>query len=237
LSLQDKIAQLTARSSRDVSIPGYKYPRSNGIEKSIVKPLNARLWMYTQRNLLNKTASGPLLAFCATNTQISTPPSPPDQMLDNILTHVEARVHSQAQVQRMKNVEEEYLEAISTSRISSTLEGSKQTFVSGPPRSTTRFETLALGQEDDKLLLTLQHPAAGLKDAHVPKPFLANLVGSTHELSQGASEFHLGSAKEDLLLEDRALQFGGDKESTVQPLWLNKDVGKTEANGDMLLTF
>ena len=193
--------------------------------------------MYMQRNLLNKTAGGPLLAFCATNTQISTLSSPPDDMLDSILTHVEARVHSPPQVQPIKNMEDERLEAIPTSRISSTLNGSKQTFVGGPSRSTTRFETLALGQEDDDLLLTLQHPAAGLTDAHVPEPFSVNLVGSKHELSERASEFHLNSAKEDLLLEDRALQFGGDKERTVQPLWLKKDVGKTAANEDMLLTF
>jgi len=143
-------------------------------------------------------------------------------MLDSISTQVEARMHSPPQG----------LEATSTSRIFSILEDNKQTFINGPPRSITRFETLAPGREDDDFL---QHPVAGIVDAHVPKPFVVNLVGSPHELSQ-SSECHLGSAKNDLG-EDRALQFGGDKESSVQPLWLNKDVGTTTANEDMLLTF
>jgi hypothetical protein len=144
-------------------------------------------------------------------------------MLDSISTQVEARMHSPPQG----------LEATSTSRISSTPVGNKQTFINGPPRSITRFETLAQGQEDDDFL---QHPVADIVDAHLPKPSSANLVGSPHEFSQGASECYLGSAKDDLG-EDQALQFGGDKESSVQPLWLNKDVGTTTANEDMLLTF
>jgi hypothetical protein len=243
LSLQEKIAQLTIQSSGDVSIPAYKDPYSNYIEKSTVKSLSARLWMYTYRNLSVKTTNGPLLGFCATDSQSPTPSYSPDDMLDNISTQAEVRVHSSSQTNSLENTGSEYHRAKSTSNISPHLQDYEQSLITDAPLATTRCETSALpvAQGDDNLLLTPLTPAARLTGAQVDESFSANLVGSTHEFSQGASEYQLSPAKEvlhgNLLLEDRTSQFRGNRESIVQHLWTIEDVGRTAAKEDMLLTF
>jgi hypothetical protein len=201
--------------------------------------------MYTYRNLTVKTTNGPLLGFCATDSHSPTPSYSPEGMLDNISTQVEVRVHSSPQINSLENTGNEHHRAKSTSIISPHLQDYEQSSSNDSPLATTgtRCETSALpvAQEDDDLLLIPQTTAARLTGPQVDKSFSANLVGPTHQFSQGASEYQLCPAKEDLhenlLLEDRTSQFRGNRESVTQHLWTIEDVGRTAAKEDMLLTF
>lgn len=225
--MQDKIAELTAYSPINGLDPLRQNHLKNNDEKNITKSLSAQLWMHTQRNISIKTASGPLLAFCAPGPQF---PSllDSDDILDSFPRQVEVNNDLSLQANHFQDTNNGFHGPV-LSKLPLTSDRNKQLLVSDLVSASAHFE---VANQHDDLLHTPMDAITGSEDHHI---IIDYRTGPNHV--QVHNRLPEDNLHETMLFNDQSLQFGGDGGRVAQQLWEVENIEQSAASETMLLTF
>ncbi|KAF2794658.1 hypothetical protein K505DRAFT_360864 [Melanomma pulvis-pyrius CBS 109.77] len=227
LSLHDKIARLIACSPINGLNPLRQNHLMNNDEKNITKSLNAQLWMHTQRNIFIKTASRPLLTFCAPDPQL---PSllDSDTILDSFSRQVKVGNNLSLQANHFQDTNNGFHGPV-LSKLPLTSDRNNQLLISDLASASAHSE---LSNQHDDLL----HSPLDIITGSEGHPIVIDYpTRSNHD--QVHNRLPKDNIHETMPFNSQPLQFGGDGGRVAQQLWEVEDIEQSAAGEPMLLTF